>query len=491
MTTSTTGVTSTAGVTSTTAVAGVTSTTAATSATDPLETTQPTDVSSVTAASRVRLRPLAARRDGTAPAPGHSTSPGTDHSNSTRTNWVIGRIDTGEFISVPDVAYRVVTLLSHGLPVHEVEATLKQQTGTRFAVADFVAALDELGFIAAIDGRPRPDPAPPQRGSLPWLQPKHVRWLLDPLLPFAVASLALAAATTLALHPALLPGYRVLVWNNHVGLVLAVNAAIAWLITALHELGHLATARAAGAPARITLSTRLQFLVAQTDVSGVWAAPRRTRMKVYLAGMAVQVCIAAACLLVIGATDPHGIARKLLAVTMAEAILMLPAQFMIFMRTDLYFVLQDATGCANLYADGSAYVRYLLRRSRRVRRPPRSRPGTPPAAGPAHPTDPTDPSRDYPRPQRRAVRAYSAVLLLGTALCLGVAVSVSLPATITFLVRAVTEVTAGTPAGVIDGTVALAIPLAWQLLWATRWWQRHQHQARAAFRRARREVNQT
>ncbi len=53
--------------------------------------------------------------------------------------------------------------------------------------------------------------------------------------------------------------------------MIAVDAAIGWVLIALHELGHLATARAAGAPARISLGTRLQFLVAQTDVSGVWA----------------------------------------------------------------------------------------------------------------------------------------------------------------------------------------------------------------------------
>jgi putative peptide zinc metalloprotease protein len=458
-----------AGATETTRVARVTETTGVPGATETAdsagaaEVAQPpadvTDVTDVTDGSRVRLRALCARRDGD--------------------GWVIGRIDTGEFVSVPDVAYRVVTLLSHGLPVDEVSAVLREQTGTRFAVADFVIALDELGFVAALDGRPRADLARP-RPSLPWLRPQHVRWLLDPVAPFAVAGFAVAAVTMLALHPALLPSYRVLVWNSRVGLVLAVNAAILWLITALHELGHLTTARAAGAPARMTLSTRLQFLVAQTDVSGVWAAPRRTRMTVYLAGMAVQVCVAGACLLVLGTADPPGVVGKLLAVAVAEAILMLPAQFMVFMRTDLYFVLQDVTGCANLYADGSAYVRYLGRGVLR-----RIRAGSAPEA---------DPSRGYPPPQRRAVRAYSAVLLTGTALCLGVAVVVSLPATIAFIVRAVTEVAAGTPAGVLDGAVALAVPIAWQLLWATRWWQRHHHQARAAARRllrTRREVNQT
>jgi hypothetical protein len=37
----------------------------------------------------------------------------------------------------------------------------------------------------------------------------------------------------------------------------------------------------------------LSILVAQTDVSGIWAAPRRTRITTYLAGIAVDLLIAA------------------------------------------------------------------------------------------------------------------------------------------------------------------------------------------------------
>ena len=37
-------------------------------------------------------------------------------------------------------------------------------------------------------------------------------------------------------------------------------------------------------------------------------------------------------------------------------------ELLVFMRTDVYFLVQDLAGCANLYADGSARVRYLARR---------------------------------------------------------------------------------------------------------------------------------
>jgi putative peptide zinc metalloprotease protein len=401
----------------------------------------------VNGGSRVRLRDLCERRDGD--------------------GWVIGRIETGDFISVPDVAHRVLVLLGQGRTVTEIEAGLRAGTGASVAVADFVTALDELGFLASVDGRVREDSARP-RPSLPWLRPGHVRWLLHPLVAVTVAGFAVAVVVMLALHPALVPSYRVLVWSRHAGLVLAVDAAIAWTLILVHELAHLATARAAGAPARITLSTRLQFLAAQTDVSGVWAAPRRTRMTVYLAGMSANICAAGICLLILGLAGPHGLVRTLLAVAVAESLLALPTQFMVFMRTDVYFVLQDLTGCANLYADGSAYIRYLGRQAtRHVRHVARPDP---------------DPSRSYPAAQRRAVRVYSLVLLAGTAICLAVELAISLPALIALLVRAAAEI-GGTLAAALDGCVALAIMLAWQILWANRWWHRHQHQVRSIARR--------
>lgn len=400
----------------------------------------------VAAGSRVRFRPLRERRGGD--------------------GWVIGRIETGCFISVPEPGRRTIALLGEGCAIGDVAAKLRAETGTTFAVADFVASLDQLGFVAAIDDQLRADAARP-RPSLPWLRPGHVRWLLHPLAFVPVACLAGTVAVMLALHPALLPSYRTLVWNSHAGLVLAVDAAIAWTLIVLHELAHLATARADGVPARITLSTRLQFLVAQTDVSGVWAAPRRTRMTVYLAGMSIDLCNAGICLLVLGLAEPHGLARRLLGVVVAETLLALPVQFMVFMRTDIYFLLQDLIGCANLYADGSAYIRYLGRRARRLvgrTRDPRAHPGG-----------------DCTSAQPRAVGLYSVVLVVGTVTCLAVEFAVSLPVLITLIARAGSEI-GPTLAGTVDGGVALAILLGWQALWASRWWHRHRHQVRSAAR---------
>jgi hypothetical protein len=196
-------------------------------------------------------------------------------------------------------------------------------------------------------------------------------------------------------------------------------------------------------------------------------------MTVYLAGMGMDVSIVGACLLVVVLAGPHGLTRQLLCVAGAETLLALPAQFMIFMRTDIYFVLQDLTGCANLYADGTAYLRHLARRGTR-------------RGGGANP----DPTQDYPPQQRHAVRLYSTVLLIGTAGCLGVEFAVSLPALIALIARATVELGVGV-LSTLDGAVLITVLLTWQVVWCARWWARHQAQVwslATRYRKAGREV---
>lgn len=139
------------------------------------------------------------------------------------------------------------------------------------------------------------------------------------------------------------------------------------------------------------------------------------------------------------------------------ALLPLPFQLLVFMRTDLYFVLQDLTGCRDLFGDGVAYTRYRARRllPRRGRR-----------------TDEPDPSLGLPAHERRAVRGYSVVLVVGTALCLAFFAAVTLPADLTLFARAVVKSGAGPSAwDRLDGITVVVTLGALHALWLRTWWR--------------------
>ncbi|HXL89809.1 MAG TPA: hypothetical protein VN969_12700 [Streptosporangiaceae bacterium] len=379
-------------------------------------------------------------------------------------SWVVGRPETGDFVMVPEVAHRAITLLSAPCTVEETTLRLRVETGQDIAVADFVASLDELGFVAVIDGEARPATEVP-KPTLPWLRQQHLSWLLSPAVPWFAGAVIIAGIIVLVREPHLTPRFGDLTWTSHAGLALAVDAAVGWILVGLHELAHLATARAAGVPAQTRLATRLQFLAVETDVSGVWAAPRRVRVTVYLAGMCIELVIAAGCLLILGLAHPHGLAGQMLSITLAESVLFLPSQLLVFMRTDVYFLLQDLAGCANLYADGSAYVRDLARRAVGRR-----------ATGRGNP-----PGRDLPDRERRAVRCYAWLLLVGTIACLADAAFIAVPATIALLVRGATELDRGA-IDMLDGLAALAVLCSIEVLWLYAWWRRHSGQVRDCLR---------
>ncbi|GAA0905692.1 hypothetical protein GCM10009558_006510 [Virgisporangium aurantiacum] len=384
---------------------------------------------------------------------------------SARGGWIVGRVETGTFVAVPPVAVRAIELLSEGRTVDAVRAMLLAE-GQDVDVATFVTTLLGLGFLSQVDGRAIVLP-PPLRPTLPWLRARHVRWLLHPAAAWATAGIVVAGIVAVLADRSLFPGYRDLIWSDSGGAVMLGNTAIAWAIIAMHELAHLATARAADVPGRMSLSTRLHFLAAQTDVTGVWTEPRRTRLTVYLAGAAVNLSIAAIAILTLAVAQPTGLTERLLAATVLLSLIPIPFECLVFMRTDAYFVLQDLTGCTNLYADGTAYFRYTTARLwRRLRR--------------VHHSPAADPSRRLPAHERRAVRAYALVLVIGTAICLTVAASTVLPAALLLLVRAVETLVADTSTGadLFDAVAVIAVLGGFHLLWARTWWQRHGHRVR-------------
>ncbi|MEU7693044.1 PqqD family protein [Microbispora sp. SCL1-1] len=366
-----------------------------------------------------------------------------------RGEWIVGRVSTGDFVALPEVGMRVLRLLGDGLPVEDIQTRLRQETGAKLDIDSFVRHLADAGLVAAIDGRPVPAPDPP-RPTFPWLRPGSVRWTLNPVLHICVVALIAVGVVLLIRQPALLPNWRAILWSPSGAAVLFTRIAVGWLMLFVHEMAHLVTARAAGVPGRVAFGTRLQFLAVQTDVSGIWLAPRRVRLTVYLSGIAVDIALCAACVILSVLTGPH----PAYSIALLTGMSMLATQACVFMRTDLYFVLQDLTGCRNMYGDVVTYVRYGLARLMGRRRP--------------------GPIVHVSRRERRWLAVYGVVLVGGTIACLAVFATITLPVTVALVVGAVrTLISPGGPSGTVDAVVVLTLLATTQFLWLRAWWRRH------------------
>jgi len=374
--------------------------------------------------------------------------------------WIIGRMDTGRVVALPEEGARAVRLLQAGHSPNSAAARIKAELGLSVHIGHLVDDLAGLGLVAAVDGRPVPAEQPP-RPTLPRLRARHTRWSLNPWLHGAVCLVILSGATTALLDARVRPSWQNVLWSGHGSFVIVSEVALTWPLIMLHELAHLITARAAGVRGRIKLGTRLQFLVVQTQVAGVWLCERRVRLTVYLSGIAVTLAIVAGSVLIQEAAGPN---RLLQLVALNEAV-SVALEFMVFMRTDIYFVLQDLLSCRNLYGDASAYCRFLVRSLT-------GRSGTDPTA------------RLEPR-ERRRVRWYAMCMVLGSMGTLLLTWLIYSKVMWVLAVHAARGLSAGSGSAVADSIITLALLLAVHSLWAFAWWHGHGAQVRALLHRGR------
>jgi putative peptide zinc metalloprotease protein len=265
-------------------------------------------------------------------------------------DYVIGNGET--FVHVPAVGAAVVAALDGTRSVGEVRERVRAEQGVDVDVAAFIGGLHGAGLL-------RRSERPPNVWDR--IRPRHVAWFFSRPADAVLVLLTGCALAAVVTEPRARPGLSSLVWADSLSFTLAF-AAGSWILVFLHELGHIAAARSLGVRAELSLGTRLQFLVVQTRITGVWGVPRRARYRAYLAGMRVDWVLACVSACVLWATE-SALARLVMVICLSQVVW----QFLFFMRTDVYYAFANASGNKNLMADAQAYLRGKGARRRSVR----------------------------------------------------------------------------------------------------------------------------
>ncbi len=329
---------------------------------------------------------------------------------------IIGHPPRAAFILLPREAVEVLDDLASGLTVGEAQARHVSRYGEAPDMEDFLGGLDERGFIRprTEDGNGRVDmpPDPARDFHFEWLSPQVARRLCGRATLVAVAALVGAALGAMIADPSIVPGWRAVYFPRHTTTHLLTLMLLGLLTTLFHELGHLIAARAEGVSCRFGVSNQLWFLVWETDMTGVWALPRRRRYLPILGGPLIDVGSAAALLLVCF-TEVRGwlalappwsaTVRGLLFIYLMRLVW----QCYFFLRTDFYYAAANALGCTNLMQDTrdwlAAWAGRLVGRR------------------------PFEPLAHLSARERSVVQLYSGLWLAGRIIALSVLVFVQLP----------------------------------------------------------------
>lgn len=144
------------------------------------------------------------------------------------------------------------------------------------------------------------------------------------------------------------------------GCSLLIFLVISWFITLFHELGHYLSGVKLGINVNLKLSMRFCYLVAESNINGIWAVDKKQRDICYLGGIFFESILATVCILIQKTSMP------LFVFKMTDLILLIISmnmlwQFMISMRTDLYLIILNHLGVSSLHAVSIQKLKEMLR----------------------------------------------------------------------------------------------------------------------------------
>lgn len=136
--------------------------------------------------------------------------------------------------------------------------------------------------------------------------------------------------------------------ENKPGLSFFIYFIVSWAITCFHEFGHYLSAVKLGIPVKIKLSLRIVFLVVESDINSIWAIPQNKRTICYMAGF-LNECLLLFVVLIINLFVNNAIFSRLTNMILLIIFINFIWQFMIFLRTDFYFVLLNILRISSLH----------------------------------------------------------------------------------------------------------------------------------------------
>jgi hypothetical protein len=280
---------------------------------------------------------------------------------------VVGRAETGSYAVLPKDGAELLQCLRSGMTAAEAAEWYEQSFGEPVDIDDFLESMKELGFIQP----------PGTAQALPALAPPRFQWLGKALFSvpawFVYAALVTGAVIGLIAHTNLRPTSSQVYFTGSLVTVQVLLMAGQIPLAFLHESYHVLAGQRLGLRSRLGISNRYTYVVFETISNGLFSVPRRKRYLPILAGILVDIAVVCALDLTAAALR-HGdgaipFAGRLCLALSYSVLARLCWQFLLHLRTDLYYVLSTALNCYDLHeASRSIFFNRLRRLTGRTAR---------------------------------------------------------------------------------------------------------------------------
>ncbi len=273
--------------------------------------------------------------------------------------------ENGDFFEINDAAAEAIEMMQRGMPLQHIQT----QVAAKYPDEDvnvhvFLDQLRELGLIKLDDHPHAETESKKQRHAKSesiWsrLPVRFAKLFFHPIALIIYGLLFVRNVSLMIMHPDLRPVYYDIFIVESIAGTIFFLFIVSTVLVIFHELGHILAARAQQLSPRLGIGNRFFFLVMETDLGNIWKLPARSRYLPYLGGICFdQIMLCAA--LTVQLWAPFTFMASLGKIAVFLIVLTLLFQCCIFMKTDLYYVFENAAKAHNLQENAkNLFARFL------------------------------------------------------------------------------------------------------------------------------------
>jgi putative peptide zinc metalloprotease protein len=275
-------------------------------------------------------------------------------------HFIVENINSGEFFEMPKVCIDAIDLINNGESLEIVEQQLRvKYPKEKVDLIDFAEQLLELNLIAEIDGvRVVTKVKIKENLGFVGISPKMGKFFFNKVALLFYVALFMLNLFLLLSHPSLFPHYKDLFVFDYMVLNIPTWIILTFCTVLIHEFGHILAMRAQNLPTKLEVGHRLFLVVLETDMSSVWKLPSKDRNVLFMAGICFDTVILSITLISqLIVPNGSGIFLNIMNIIVLDTFIRMIYQLCIYMKTDLYYVFENVTGCYNLMENAQQAIK--------------------------------------------------------------------------------------------------------------------------------------
>lgn len=297
----------------------------------------------------------------------HPHSTVTFHPLKYTSEHIIGREDTGNYIQTNAKGIKTYEAAKSGKNVAELEKLFLDTDTTKF-----LYELLHQGFIDTIDGKKVHDKKHENYKTIfNNIKPSQASFFFTNFMVTIYLIVIAIGVTIFTINTKYLPVANDFFFTNNLSILLFTAIITSWILIFLHEFGHYIAARSYNLLTRFSISNRYYFIVAITDVTNVYSIKKNDRFRVFFAGMIMDAIIMSICATLLLLADTSYIHIATTSYLFIKFIILtqffgLMWQFMFFLRTDLYFIIEDLFGIYNMHDKTITWIKNIIKNTKYI-----------------------------------------------------------------------------------------------------------------------------